>query len=610
MRKNMIVLPDGTELSSGVGTVNAIQSVTLTQCVNSGEELTIGSACAAMLEATVLTPGGGLNLSAGDEVVLYHLDDAGERTRKGVYILEKPARPSANTVKLTGYDRVTLLDRDLTQWLDSLSDWPYTLHTFAGMVCDACGVTLVTEQIPNGDFLIHKFQKQNVTGRQLMKWVGELSCRFCRANAEGDIELSWYTPSEKQISSSGENRYFSGSLSYETYQVASVDKVQIRLATSEDGYLWPAAEEGDNCYILTDNPLMGSVTEDLQPVLDTIRQQLCTLSYTPCKVVIPLREDIRPGDILQITDGNGNRFSTLVMTAETTGQRMTLESTGFARRNSTSAQNNKTPQQLANQVVQNLTQAEVFNKLTNGGALQGLYMKDGELYINASYLAAGTLDAQLIRVINLIAEKLNSVSGESELTVDGASVSLKSLHGETFSVQNWDDGVAYLYMRQYDSDGNDIGRSQLGANRLYLGGTWSNPALSATAGYQNDGSTWSRLCVDAVNPGKKVLYSGSCTVGDSCTVENTDDFDLFAIRLGTDSTTQLTTVLAYKNGNTVRGVGGWAGTSTEYKQLQFFSATVSGNVWTLEDAGIHDIYSSGGIGAGTRMQLKQVVGVI
>ena len=70
MLKNLIVLPDGTEISSGVGTVNAIQSVTLTQCVNSGEELTIGSACAAMLEATILTPRGELTLSAGDEVVL------------------------------------------------------------------------------------------------------------------------------------------------------------------------------------------------------------------------------------------------------------------------------------------------------------------------------------------------------------------------------------------------------------------------------------------------------------------------------------------------------------------------------------------------------------
>ncbi len=37
------------------------------------------------------------------------------------------------------------------------------------------------------------------------------------------------------------------------------------------------------------------------------------------------------------------------------------------------------------------TQQDIFNKLTNNGALQGLYMQDGKLYINAEYLAAGVI---------------------------------------------------------------------------------------------------------------------------------------------------------------------------------------------------------------------------
>lgn len=38
-----------------------------------------------------------------------------------------------------------------------------------------------------------------------------------------------------------------------------------------------------------------------------------------------------------------------------------------------------------------LTQQEVFNRLTNNGQLQGLYMSDGKLYINAQYIAAGKI---------------------------------------------------------------------------------------------------------------------------------------------------------------------------------------------------------------------------
>lgn len=38
-----------------------------------------------------------------------------------------------------------------------------------------------------------------------------------------------------------------------------------------------------------------------------------------------------------------------------------------------------------------LTQQQVFNKLTNNGVMKGIFMRDGELYINATYLSTGIL---------------------------------------------------------------------------------------------------------------------------------------------------------------------------------------------------------------------------
>ena len=43
-----------------------------------------------------------------------------------------------------------------------------------------------------------------------------------------------------------------------------------------------------------------------------------------------------------------------------------------------------------------LTQQEVFNILTNGGSQQGIYLNGGRVYVNASYIGAGTLDANRI----------------------------------------------------------------------------------------------------------------------------------------------------------------------------------------------------------------------
>ena len=48
-------------------------------------------------------------------------------------------------------------------------------------------------------------------------------------------------------------------------------------------------------------------------------------------------------------------------------------------------------QEKANAAVSAQTQTDIFNKLTNNGALPGLFMKDGQLYINADYLATGII---------------------------------------------------------------------------------------------------------------------------------------------------------------------------------------------------------------------------
>lgn len=45
----------------------------------------------------------------------------------------------------------------------------------------------------------------------------------------------------------------------------------------------------------------------------------------------------------------------------------------------------------ASDAVEAQTQSSIFNKLTNNGETQGIYLKDGKLYINASYIATGTL---------------------------------------------------------------------------------------------------------------------------------------------------------------------------------------------------------------------------
>ena len=413
--RNLIVLPDGSEIFSGPSTTVAIKNTSITELFNDKEDLSVGSACADILEVSLLAPDG-VNVTAGDEITLYKI--SGEtRTKKGVFIVDKPTQSSAYTVKLTAYDRVIKLDKDLTEWLNSLAGWPYKLIDFARMVCEICGVTLVTESVPNGDFLINKFVKNGVTGRKLMRWIGEVCCRITKANADGNIELTWYSPSGVTLAPTGENYYFQGSFSQEKYAIAPIEAVRLRFSSSEAGYLWPEAEEGANSYVISENPFLASTTDEVASALNTILAELSGVIYTPCKVSVPSSCSIKVGQTVQIMGKDGKTITAYVMKATTKGQRMTLECTGNQRRDSTGAMNNKTQSELAQEAVANQTHEDIFNKLTKNGAIQGIYVQDGKWYVNA----------ELAKIINLIAEHVKSVKGdETEQTVeiDGGSLAM------------------------------------------------------------------------------------------------------------------------------------------------------------------------------------------
>lgn len=412
-----IVLPDGSVIASGPGEKNSIQQSTITQCVNSEDELRPGSTCAACVEAKIFVSDGTLNVKSGDELTVCKSDGRSD-TKIGVFIAERPTQASANTYKLTAYDRVSKLDKDLSDWLKSLNKWPYKLSTFAQLVCSACGVTLVDSEIPNKDFLVNKFSRSGVTGRQLLQWCAELACRYCYANADGNIEFGWYAESGVTLSTSD---FFAGALNYEDYTVAPIDAVKIRLSSSSSETYWPS-DAAQNPYIILDNPLIGgSLTSATSAALQAMLAVLRTTAYTPCKVSTTSRLDLRPGHKVDIVDKNGKRISTVIMSKVQTGQRDTLESTGAPSRQSATAVNNKSSgrkaAEAASDAVAAQTQEDIFNKLTNNGAVQGFYVKNNKLYVNAEFVQILNLVAELIT-----AGRLKSTDGLTYFDLDSGEM--------------------------------------------------------------------------------------------------------------------------------------------------------------------------------------------
>ena len=62
-----------------------------------------------------------------------------------------------------------------------------------------------------------------------------------------------------------------------------------------------------------------------------------------------------------------------------------------------------------------LTQMEIFNRLTGNGVAQGLYIVDGQLYVNASYINAGEMSANRIRGGRYAVGGVNDTSGAIDI---------------------------------------------------------------------------------------------------------------------------------------------------------------------------------------------------
>lgn len=338
-----MILPDGSVLSSGADAVNAIQSVKLTQCVNSQQELTLGSVCSSMLEATIFAPQ--LQLQSGMELTVYKND-----TCVGIFVLEKPRRISANMLRITAYDRVSCLDKVLDHWLEGLVDWPYSMEKLAWMVCAQCGAELVEEPIPNGQLPISAFSAKGITGRQIMSWVGQLSGRFLRANTEGQLEFSWYRENPLNI---GPDSYYERGLSYEDYAVQPIEKVQLQKTQQDVGAVYPDVGPEANTYVLTGNRLVGGWNpETAKAAAKSLYEQLRQVSYTPCTVQIPATLQVQAGDIVTVTTAQDQTLRVYVMKHTLSGQRSCLECTGSVRRDSVWAVNEKTYEALDGRVLE------------------------------------------------------------------------------------------------------------------------------------------------------------------------------------------------------------------------------------------------------------------
>ena len=459
MYTNILVLDDGTEIQDGAAG-SAITSLVYTSTVSSTTDLCPGAACAGKIEFTVwVDPGAALVFTSGTRMQYYQQDDTGARTLVGTFWAVKPTKQSRNTYKVYAYDAVSKLDGIQSTWLRSIQDnFPMSLWAFAQAVAQQCGVTLESTALPrSGDYQVQAFYSDNLTGRQLLSWVAEASCTFLRATPDGGIEFAWYVEKASTgifpdgtehwvaLDLSGEllacadgsiwtynqdtAAYRSGGLSYEEYTTAPILKVQIKQSDDDVGVIYPPDETGQNALVIQGNLLLTTESAAaMQPVAQAIFETMQEISYTPLQAsLFSEGRAFAAGDIITTTTPQGNALQTYLMTVQQQGGKISVESTGNARRDGTAAVNSQKWQNLQGKMLE--IEADVDGLEVTASDLQGNYTQlsqtvDG-LEVKASDLQGNyTQLSQTVDGLDMTVVKKGQV--RTQFAADADSVDITS----------------------------------------------------------------------------------------------------------------------------------------------------------------------------------------
>lgn len=434
MYYSVLRLPNGTELKGGEAG-STLKALTLHTAVNAGQEFTIGSAFSDYIEAEIWAdPGGSLQITAGDALTLYRQDDAGNRTKVGIFYAEKPTRTKRNSYKVTAYDTMSKLDADFSGWLRAnQAQFPKTIWQLVQLACQRAGVTLASNSLPiNGSYSVQAFYADDLTCRQIISWAAEAAGCYAHMNADGKLQFLTYTDKRNTAKitpdgASNSTAYYADSLSYEDYTVKAIEKVQIRQSDSDVGVIYPDSTTATNTYAVQGNLLLTTGTEaNLKSVVQNLYNVLKNVTYTPCKVSVPSSSGLACGQIVHVKDARGREFDTYLMSATISSGKASFESVGNASRESSSAVNSQSYKNLTGKMLEIKT------------SVDGLEVKASDLTGKYTDLKA-TVDGLSSEV-----KKDTKITGGGNLILGSESFKNANYAGIDSSVAYGDDGSATI----------------------------------------------------------------------------------------------------------------------------------------------------------------------
>lgn len=219
-------------------------------------------------------------------------------------------KKNKNKATLTAYDNVYALEASADLWLASLT-FPITLKNLVSSMAVKTNITIRLPEDSFSSFTVNQnFITNNVSYRQILGFVGQLTNRFFVADASGAIEGRRYATNAIVIDNS---KYIS--ITMDENPIDPIDRLQIQSTHDDIGYV---AGTGTNTYIITENPLVFSASKATATttLATNLLAGLKTITYTPMKFNTFNDYGVDVGNILTI---NGKTCYVMKKTVKASG---------------------------------------------------------------------------------------------------------------------------------------------------------------------------------------------------------------------------------------------------------------------------------------------------
>ncbi|AQW26244.1 hypothetical protein JJB61_05955 [Clostridium perfringens] len=398
---------------------NQIYEMNLEESVNPSDSFSIGSICSNSFDIKLINTGDIFDNAIVKPYVGLYIGDDIEYIPLGVFTVIKTS-VKGKFINLECVDNMLGLEK---VYFSDLS-YPADINDIAKEICKKAGVNLASK-LPN--YRVNKIEGYSL--REAIGFIASLCGSFARFNRIGDLEVRDYEVVKQEMTP---HNLFK--LDIEANECI-IKKV---IAKKGEEELSTGTDDGNK--IVFNNPI---ITKE---ILSDIYTKYNGFKYIPYTAKWKGNPAIMAGDILNLTDLNGNKYNALIMEQKFTyknGISSEVKAKGKTRQDSSFDNKGSVTQSMERYSIEqaNIKKALIdkasINDLTAVDAkIQRLYTDDLTA-IRADIVTLNSQKANIVELNSIKADLQQAIIGKANITDLNAAVGkINVLESKTASIEN------------------------------------------------------------------------------------------------------------------------------------------------------------------------------